>query len=97
MTFLYVASIFVFFFVCFFLTVIILMQESKSTGLGASFGGGDVSDSLFGVSTPEILKKVTAYLATLFMASCLILSYWTSAKSRIQSKPIVMEEKSEKK
>ena len=69
------------------------MQESKSTGLGASFGGGDVSDSVFGVSTPEILKKVTGYLATIFMACCLVLSFWTSAKSRIQSKPVVMEEK----
>ena len=93
MTFLYFASIFLFFILCFILTVVILMQESKSTGLGASFGGGDVSDSLFGVSTPDILKKVTGYLATIFMASCLVLSFWTSAKSRIQSKPIVMEEK----
>lgn len=69
------------------------MQESKSTGLGASFGGGDSSDSLFGVSTPEILKQITTYLATIFMALCLVLSYWTSAKSRIQSKPYSIEEK----
>ena len=72
------------------------MQESKSTGLGASFGGGgDVSDSLFGVSTPDILKKVTGYLAAVFMASCIILSFWTSAKSRIQAAPLLIEQKSE--
>lgn len=95
MTFLYIVAIFVFFVVCMALTLVVLMQESKSTGLGASFGGGDVSDSLFGVSTPEILKKVTAYLATIFMVSCLILSYWTSAKSRIQTTPFVIEKTSE--
>lgn len=72
------------------------MQESKSTGLGASFGGGDSSDSLFGVSTPDILKKITAYLAAVFMLGCIVLSYWTSAGNRIQTKPYGIEETSTK-
>ena len=72
------------------------MQESKSTGLGASFGGGDSSDSLFGVSTPDILKKITAYLALIFMSGCIILSFWTSSANRIQTKSYGIEETSTK-
>ena len=63
------------------LSFTILMQESKSMGLGASFGG-DVSDSLFGTSTAVVLKKFTAYLVVIFMASCILLSIWTSALGR---------------
>ena len=69
------------------------MQESKSTGLGASFGG-DVSDSLFGTSTADVLKKFTAWLAAIFLASCVLLSLWTAALGRSQatpSEPFTME------
>ncbi|QVL57135.1 MAG: preprotein translocase subunit SecG [Simkaniaceae bacterium] len=66
------------------LCFIILIQESKSLGLGASFGG-DSGDSLFGTSTASVLKKFTAYLAGIFLITCLILSLWTSAIGR--SKP----------
>ncbi|HXF29715.1 MAG TPA: preprotein translocase subunit SecG, partial [Chlamydiales bacterium] len=51
-------------------------------GLGASFGGGDTSDSLFGASTPEVLKKFTAYLAIVFVGACVILSFWTASLGR---------------
>ncbi|KDU80708.1 preprotein translocase, SecG subunit [Chlamydia muridarum] len=46
-------------------------------GLGSSFGV-DSGDSVFGVSTPEILKKVTGWLAGAFCLGCLILSFATS-------------------
>jgi preprotein translocase subunit SecG len=59
----------------------ILIQESKSSGLGASFGG-DSGDSLFGTSTPEVLKKITAWLAVVFLASCILLSVWTGSMGR---------------
>lgn len=42
-------------------------------GLGSSFGV-DSGDSVFGVSTPDVLKKTTAWLAVAFCVSCLILS-----------------------
>jgi preprotein translocase subunit SecG len=60
---------------------VIMMQESKSSGLGASFGG-DTSDSVFGTSTADVLKKFTAWLAFIFLISCIILSLWTSAMGR---------------
>jgi preprotein translocase subunit SecG len=78
---LYYFAIILFLLLCCVLTVVVLIQESKSSGLGASFGG-DAGDSLFGVSTPQILKVFTAYLAALFMGGCIVLSFWTSCRSR---------------
>ncbi len=71
----------------------ILIQESKSLGLGASFGG-DSGDSLFGTSTADVLKKFTAVLGGVFLLSCVVLSLWTSALGRTQSEaaPVEIEE-----
>lgn len=88
MTFIYFFSIGLFILLCLLLCGVILIQESKSTGLGASFGG-DVSDSLFGTSTADVLKKFTAWLAAIFLTSCVLLSLWTAAVGR--SKTVVPE------
>lgn len=93
MTFLYYASIILFMILCAVLCFVILIQESKSTGLGASFGG-EAGDSLFGTSTADVLKKFTAWLAVAFFASCIILSLWTNAMGRAnqsQSAPFTMD------
>lgn len=81
MTILYYLFIFLFLLLSLVLCGVILIQESKSSGLGASFGG-DSGDSLFGTSTPEILKKVTAWLAVIFLCGCIVLSAWTGAMGR---------------
>jgi preprotein translocase subunit SecG len=78
---LYYLSVVLFLGLCAILTLVVLIQESKSSGLGASFGG-DAGDSLFGVSTPQILKVFTAYLAGIFMIGCVVLSFWTSSRAR---------------
>lgn len=70
-------AIALFILLCILLCLVILVQESKSLGLGASFGG-DPGESLFGTSTAEVLKKFTAWLAVIFMVSCILLSLWTS-------------------
>ena len=49
-------TLFLFIGLCALLCFVILIQESKSLGLGASFGG-DAGDSLFGTSTASVLKK----------------------------------------
>lgn len=93
MTFIYFFSIALFIFLCVLLCGVILVQESKSTGLGASFGG-DVSDSLFGTSTADVLKKFTAWLAAIFLVSCILLSMWTAALGRSKTPtpdPFTME------
>jgi preprotein translocase subunit SecG len=86
-------SIFFFMIISILLCFIILIQESKSLGLGASFGG-DSGDSVFGTATATILKKITAWLAIIFMVFCLILSFWSASigSSRIQPVPTTIEE-----
>lgn len=81
MTFLYFFTITLFLILAILLCSVILIQESKSSGLGASFGG-DASESIFGTATADILKKLTAWLAAIFLISCVILSFWTTALGR---------------
>lgn len=70
------------------LCLVILIQEAKSLGLGASFGG-DNSDSLFGTSTAEVLKRFTGYLAGVFLAACLVLSLWSGSLGRSHQIPMI--------
>ncbi|AAP05058.1 preprotein translocase subunit SecG [Chlamydia caviae] len=77
MTALFYSFLFIFLLLCVILCGLILIQESKSMGLGSSFGV-DSGDSVFGVSTPDILKRVTAWLAVAFCCSCLLLSFATT-------------------
>jgi preprotein translocase subunit SecG len=65
MTVLFYISLFLFMLLCVILCFSILIQEAKSLGLGASFGG-DSGDSLFGTSTAEVLKKFPSYVAIFF-------------------------------
>jgi preprotein translocase subunit SecG len=92
MTVLFYMSLVIFLLVALLLCFVILIQEAKSLGLGASFGG-DNNDSLFGTSTAEVLKKFTAYVAAVFLISCFALSLWSSSLGRHQnvSPPIPIE------
>lgn len=87
MTFFYSLFLFMLLLLCPILCLVVLVQEAKSLGLGASFGG-DAGDSLFGTSTPEILKKATMVLGLAFLVLCMILSFWTSSISRVQYKQV---------
>ncbi|HEX2579889.1 MAG TPA: preprotein translocase subunit SecG [Rhabdochlamydiaceae bacterium] len=93
MTFLFYTSIFVFMLIAVVLCLVILVQESKSLGLGASFGG-DPGDSLFGTSTADVLKKFTAWLAVIFMVACVLLSIWSASigSHRVKSLETSIEE-----
>ena len=57
------------------ISVVILMQEGKSNGLGSAIGG--MADSYWsknkGSSKQEILKKITAVLTVLFFVLALLL------------------------
>lgn len=93
MTFLFYLSLFFFVVLSGILCLVILVQESKSLGLGASFGG-DPGESLFGTSTADVLKKITAYLAAFFMIACILLSLWSASIGNNMTKalPKKMEE-----
>lgn len=87
MGFLFYASMILFLLVSVVLCFSILIQESKSLGLGASFGG-DAGDSLFGTSTADVLKKFTAWVAGCFLIACILLSTWSEASSNTQRGPL---------
>lgn len=87
MSFIFYFVVMLFLFLCALLTFVILIQESKSTGFGATFGG-DASDSLFGTSTADVLKKFTAYLIGIFMILCIVLSLWSSALGRARERSL---------
>src|ERR1700722_15147191 len=88
MTILFYLFLFLFLLASVLLCFVILIQEAKSLGLGASFGG-DNSDSLFGTSTAEVLKRFTAYLAGAFLISCLVLSLWSGSLGRNHASTLI--------
>jgi len=93
MTFLFYFSISLFVLLCAVLCLVILVQESKSLGLGASFGG-DPGESLFGTSTAAVLKKFTGYLGFAFLLACLLLSLWSASigGKKLKAIPTTIEE-----
>ncbi|MCH9811920.1 preprotein translocase subunit SecG [bacterium] len=91
MSLLFFLFIFLYLGVAVLLSLLVMMQESKTLGLGASFGG-DSSSSVFGSSTADVVKKITAYLAVAFFAGCMILTYWSHGLSKIPTaKPVEIE------
>jgi len=86
MTILFYISLFLFLLLCLLLTLVILIQESKSLGLGASFGG-DPGESIFGTSTAQVLKKFTAYLGVVFAIACILLSSFSTLESQRANSP----------
>ncbi|MBF8263912.1 MAG: secG [Parachlamydiales bacterium] len=88
MTVLFYIFLLLFLLLCIILSFAILIQEAKSMGLGASFGG-DAGDSLFGTSTAEVLKRFTAYLSGVFLVCCLIISLWCATLGRTKTSDLI--------
>lgn len=84
MSFLFYLSIILFLLLSVLLCFVILIQEGKGGGLGASFGG-EASESVFGTSTADVLKRFTAWLAAFFLICSVLLSLWTAAMGRAPS------------
>ncbi|MES2659260.1 MAG: preprotein translocase subunit SecG [Verrucomicrobiota bacterium] len=71
----------IFVFICFLMTLVILMQRPKQEGLGAAFGGG-VTDQVFGARTTNVLQRGTVYLGSLFFILSLLLSVLIGQKNK---------------
>ncbi len=84
MTILFFFTIFLFLIVCMMLCGVIMLQEGKGGGLGASFGG-DTGESIFGTQTADVLKQFTGWLAVVFLVGCVVLSLWTEVMGRTGS------------
>ncbi|MFH1216780.1 MAG: preprotein translocase subunit SecG [Pseudomonadota bacterium] len=66
--------------VCFFLVVIVLLQQGKGANMGATFGGS--SQTVFGSEGPlPLLNKVTTLAAVTFMVTSIGLAYFSAHKS----------------
>ena len=55
------------------LIVIILLQRSKSEGLGLAFGS-QMGESLFGARAGNVLVKVTVWLGIIFLVNTIVLA-----------------------
>jgi len=66
--------------VCFFLVIIVLLQQGKGASMGATFGGS--SQTVFGSEGPlPLLNKITTLAAITFMVTSIALAYISSHKS----------------
>ncbi len=57
---------------CLALIGLVLLQKSKSEGLGMAFGGGG-NDSLFGARAGNVLTKATIGIFIVFLVNTLVL------------------------
>ena len=72
---LYYIVIFIFVLICLLLVGIILMQSSKTGGMGSGLAGNAGLDAAFGgEGADKLLVKVTSVLATLFMVMAIVLN-----------------------
>ena len=72
---LYYIVIFIFVLICLSLVGIILLQSSKTGGMGAGIAGNSALNSAFGSQgADKLLVKITTVLATLFMVLSIILN-----------------------
>jgi preprotein translocase subunit SecG len=73
--------------ICIFMVVIVLLQNGKGAGIGATFGGS--SQALFGSEGPvPLLNKLTTMTAIVFMITSVSLAYLSTDRSAVS----VMEE-----
>lgn len=62
---------------------LVLVQQGKGADMGAAFGGGGGSGSLFGASgSANFLSRTTGVLATIFFACTLALAYFGNIQPR---------------
>ncbi len=66
---------------CLLLICLILVQRSKSEGLGMAFGAG-AGEALFGARAGNVLSKATVILGIVFMACTLVLGVLFAQKDK---------------
>jgi len=63
---------------CLFLILIIILQPGKGGDVGAAFGGGSSSSTVFGPRGPTgLLQQATTVVAVLFMATSVTLALYS--------------------
>ena len=70
---LYGVAIFIFVLVCIMLMAIILLQSSKTGGMGTAMGGQAINTAFGGYGADKLLVKITSGLAVAFMSLAIII------------------------
>ena len=80
---LYGLAVFIFVVVCILLMGIILLQSSKTGGMGAAMGGGAINTAFGGQGADKLLVRITSGLAVGFMGLAIIIGMMDNPASRI--------------
>ena len=80
---LYGLAVFIFVIVCILLMGIILLQSSKSGGMGTAMGGQAMNTAFGGFGADKLLVKLTSGLAVVFMTLAIIIGMMDNPDSRI--------------
>ena len=81
---LYGLAIFIFVVICVLLMGIILLQSSKSGGMGSAMGGTAMNTAFGGQGADKLLVKITTALAISFMGLAMIIGMMDNPASRIE-------------
>ena len=67
---------------CVFLILVVLLQQGKGGGLGAAFGASATRQVFGGRGAGNLLTRLTAVTAAVFMTTSVVLAYVASAGDR---------------
>ena len=67
---------------CLFLILVVLLQQGKGGGLGAAFGGSATRQVFGGRGAGNLLTRLTAVTAAIFMTTSVVLAYIASSGDR---------------
>ena len=84
---LYSVAIFIFVMICIMLMGIILLQSSKTGGMGTAMGGQAINTAFGGHGADKLLVRTTSGLAVAFMVMAIIIGTMDNPASRIDFNP----------
>ena len=84
---LYGVAIFIFVMICIMLMGIILLQSSKTGGMGTAMGGQAINTAFGGHGADKLLVRITSGLAVAFMVMAIIIGMMDNPASRIDFNP----------
>ena len=84
---LYGVAIFIFVIICIMLMGIILLQSSKTGGMGTAMGGQAINTAFGGHGADKLLVRTTSGLAVAFMVMAIIIGMMDNPASRIDFNP----------
>ncbi len=89
--------IFIFVLICIMLMGIILLQSSKSGGMGSAMGGQAINSAFGGYGADKLLVKITSGLAVAFMTLAIIIGMMDNPSSRLDydKEPTMIRNKSD--